>query len=122
MSGTPWSNLIVSLREAVNKIQQNDKNRDIMRISIIKFGSLANLYCENASCNQVNLNLPYGGGGTDFDSPFNMAAQLAARYINNSIIVFVFMTDGESGYPNSGVQALKILQRDNPNRLQYAGI
>ena len=51
-----------------------------------------------------------------------MAAQVAARYIKNAIVVFIFMTDGGASLPNAGIQALKQLQRDNPNRLKYAGI
>jgi len=64
----------------------------------------------------------YQGGGTNFDPPFDMAANLAQKYISNSIILFIFMTDGGSSYPVSGVQKLRSLQANNPNRFKYAGI
>lgn len=51
MSGTRWTNLMRSLSETVNKIRQNDKNKNILKISIIKFASNATLYCENTNCN-----------------------------------------------------------------------
>ena len=51
-----------------------------------------------------------------------MAAQIAVKYIASSIIVFIFMTDGGASYPTSGIQALKKLQSNYPNKMKYAGI
>ena len=66
--------------------------------------------------------MPFRSGGTDFDPPFNMAAGLASKYIESSIVVFIFMTDGGANYPAAGISALKKLQNTYPNKLKYAGI
>ena len=66
--------------------------------------------------------MPFSSGGTEFGPPFNMAASLAEKYIANSIVVFIFMTDGGAGLPTNGIAALKKLQTKNPNQLKYAGI
>ena len=66
--------------------------------------------------------MPFRSGGTDFDPPFNMAANLATKYINNSIVIFIFMTDGGANYPTNGIAAMKRLQSTYPNKLKYAGI
>ena len=51
-----------------------------------------------------------------------MAAGLASKYIESSIVVFIFMTDGGANYPAAGISALKKLQNTYPNKLKYAGI
>jgi hypothetical protein len=51
-----------------------------------------------------------------------MAANLAQKYITNSIVLFIFMTDGGSSYPTAGVQKLRNIQANNPNKFKYAGI
>ena len=38
--------------------------------------------------------MPCEGGITDFDSAFQLAADLAEKYIASSLVVFIFMTDG----------------------------
>lgn len=70
----------------------------------------------------VNTRPCFSSGGTDFDPPFDMAADIAQRYINNSIILFIFMTDGGSSYPSRGIQRLRSLQSSYPNKFKYAGI
>ena len=70
----------------------------------------------------VNTNPNFTNGGTSFDPPFDKAADLAQKYINSSIVLFIFMTDGEAQYPVSGIQRLKAIQANNPTRLKYAGI
>ena len=52
----------------------------------------------------INLDLPYKSGGTNFEPPFSLAAELSARYINNFETVFIFMTDGQASYPEQGIQ------------------
>jgi hypothetical protein len=32
------------------------------------------------------------------------------------------MTDGQAGYPATGIQALKQLQKNYPSKMRYAGI
>ena len=122
MSGAPWSNLMNSVQQTIQKIKQLDNGRNNMRISIIKFASSANLYCENYLPNQINTSIPFGNGGTNFDPPFNMAASLATKYIQQSTISFIFMTDGGALYPTNGIQTIKRLQSSNPNKLFYYGI
>jgi hypothetical protein len=51
--------------------------------------------------------LSFRGGGTVFDPPFIEAARLAKKYIDQSIIVFIFMTDGGASFPTNGIKALK---------------
>ena len=80
------------------------------------------MVCENYNPSQVNPNLSFRGGLTDFDPPFNEAARIARKYIDKSKIVFIFMTDGDANYPWSGVQALKSLQMTHPDKLYYSGI
>lgn len=99
MSGTPWSNLLSSLRQTIDKIKAKDNGKNNLKISIIKFACNATLYCENYLPDQINTNIPFNDGGTNFDPPFNMAATLAARYIQQSSVVFICMTDGGALYP-----------------------
>ena len=94
----------------------------MLKISIIKSNRSTQIVCENYNPSQVNPNLNFRGGGTDFDPPFNEAARIARKYIDNSIIMFIFMTDGGANYPTNGIQALKSLQMTHPNKLHYAGI
>jgi uncharacterized protein YegL len=112
MSGSRWNNLLSSLRQTIEKIKTKDNGKNRLKISIIKFADTATLYCENLSPDQINQNIPFSSGGTNFDPPFNMAASLAAKYIQESAVVFICMTDGAS-YPTQGVRALKKLQTDN---------
>jgi len=35
-------------------------------------------------------------GDTRFNPPFLLAAQIATKYIDKAIVVFIFMTDGEA--------------------------
>ena len=122
MGGSSWNQLLASLKETIEKIKAKDQNRNMLKVSIIKFASSATLYCENLNPTQVNTNVPFKSGGTNFDPPFNMAASLATKYIVNSIVVFIFMTDGGAGLPTNGIAALKKLQTTYPNKLKYAGI
>jgi hypothetical protein len=96
-----------SLRQTIEKIKTKDNGKNRLKISIIKFADTATL-----SPDQINQNIPFSSGGTNFDPPFNMAASLAAKYIQESAVVFICMTDGAS-YPTQGVRALKKLQTDN---------
>ena len=80
------------------------------------------MVCEDYNPSQVNPNLSFRGGGTDFDPPFNEAARIAQKYIDKSIIVFIFMTDGGANLPTKGIQALKSLQMTHPDKLHYSGI
>ena len=66
--------------------------------------------------------MPFIGGGTNFDAPFNIAAALAEKYITSSSVVFIFMTDGGASYPAKGVAAMKKLRSIYPNKFTYAGI
>ena len=51
-----------------------------------------------------------------------LAADLALKYIDNSIVVFIFMTDGCAGYPSNSIQKMKNLQANYQDKLFYAGI
>ncbi len=110
------------MRQTIEKIKTKDNGKNRLKISIIKFATTATLYCENLSPDQINQNIPFSSGGTNFDPPFNMAASLAAKYIQESAVVFICMADGETSYPTEGIRALKKLQADNPEKLYYAGI
>ena len=68
------------------------------------------------------MNIPYNGGGTNFEYPFLMAAEMAEKYIEDSFIVFIFMTDGSAVFPVKGTTALKKLQSDHPKKFYYIGI
>jgi uncharacterized protein YegL len=94
MQGSRWNNLLSSLRQTIEKIKTKDNGKNRLKISIIKFNHTATLYCENLSPDQINPNIPFSSGGTCFGPPFNMAASLAAKYIQESAVVFIFMTDG----------------------------
>jgi len=80
------------------------------------------MVCENYNPSQVNPNLSFRGGKTNFEPPFNEAAKIAGKYIDKSIIVFIFMTDGGASFPTNGIKALKQLQINHPKKLHYAGI
>ena len=71
---------------------------------------------------QINTIMSCKGGGTDFDEAFKLAAQITEKYIANSLVVFIFMTDGGASYPSKGIAALQKLQKFYPNKLKYAGI
>lgn len=122
MGGSPWQNLLSSFSTTIQKIDALDAGSNKSRVSLILFASNARVICENYLPSQVNTNPQYGGGGTIFDPPFNEAARIAASYIDHATIVFIFMTDGGSSFPNEGVKALKRLQSSHPNKFHYAGI
>ena len=70
----------------------------------------------------MNTNPDFIGGGTDFNNPFNKAAQIATKYIADATIVLIFMTDGYAEYPKKGIQALQNLQTRYPDKFKYSGI
>ena len=57
-----------------------------------------------------------------FEYPFDMAADIAQAYIEDSFIVFVFMTDGSAVFPVKGTDRMKKLQLDHPKKFYYIGI
>jgi len=60
-------------------------------------------------------------GGTDFDSPLNMALGLMEKHhAQYDSIVFVMMSDGESGYPSTGVESIK--KSPARNKLKFKAI
>jgi hypothetical protein len=88
----------------------------------MKFNTSVNVVCEDYSAGQINMNMSCQGGNTSFDPPFEMAAKMAAKYIDKAAVVFIFMTNGGANYPFNGIQSLKKLQQTYPNKLKYAGI
>lgn len=74
MSGKPWNDLLVSLNQLVERIKKMENSNNLYRISLIKFNDNATLVFENQAPNKVNINIPYSGGNTSFDPPFNLAA------------------------------------------------
>lgn len=66
--------------------------------------------------------MSYKGGTTNFEPLFDEAARIAQYYIDNSIIVFIFMTDGFADYPIDAIQDLKKIKLDYPDKFHYAGI
>ena len=60
-------------------------------------------------------------GGTDFDSPLNMARGLMERHnAQYDSFVFVMMSDGGSGYPSNGVESIK--KSPARNKLKFKAI
>jgi hypothetical protein len=100
MIGTPWNNLIQSLKETMEKIKAKDANKNKTKVSLMVFNSNLSMICENEIPSKVNTNPPFKGGGTNFALPFSKAAEIAGKYISNSVIVFIFMTDGGASYPS----------------------
>jgi Mg-chelatase subunit ChlD len=75
-----------------------DNGRNLIKISIIKFDTNATLVCENILPTQYSsLDITFSGGGTDFEPVFKLAAQISNKYIKQAKIIFIFMTDGQSG-------------------------
>ena len=101
-----WSGLMSSFDQTMQTIKNIYQQTNKAKISIMGFDDHLNLTCENM--NPDSITKPsYTGGGTDFDNPFNKTVELARRYINNSTVVFIFMTDGQASYPTKGIDDLK---------------
>lgn len=103
MRGERWANLLTSFRETINKLKEQDAGRKDNKVSLIKFESNARMVCENQSPDQIDTNLECKGGGTEFDPPFIMAADIATKYIEHATVIFIFMTDGCGSYPKKGM-------------------
>ena len=60
-------------------------------------------------------------GGTDFNPPLNLARGLMEKYHDHyDSFVFVMMSDGESGYPSTGVESIK--KSPAKNKLKFKSI
>ena len=44
------------------------------------------------------------------------------KYVNDSMIVFIFMTDGEDRLPISQINQIKQLRASSKNKIHYCGI
>ena len=121
MSGHKWTDLTNSYSQTVDRIKAKDINKSA-RISTIIFSSGAKIFCEDEAPENINKKLPYSGGGTNFNRAFEATIELAQKYISKSIILFIFMTDGQSSYPDAEIAKLSKLQKDNPNMLKFSGI
>lgn len=113
---------MASFSQTINKLIFKNVGQHNIKVSVIKFHSTASVIYENCCPHKITKNLGYSGGGTNFDPPFIEAASIAARYINDAVIVFIFMTDGEAPYPTKGMEAFKKLKAKYGNRLKYSGI
>ena len=104
-------------------IQEIDKKVNKAKITFMQFDHEFTIQYENKSAHQINPDTSIScGGGTEFDPTFDYVAQISANYIQSATIVFIFMTDGGSGYPQHGVEAMKQLQAQHPNKFKYTGI
>ncbi len=45
MSGTPWTNLLNSFKQTIEKIKKMDAGTNKLKVSVIKFASSATLVC-----------------------------------------------------------------------------
>jgi Mg-chelatase subunit ChlD len=68
------------------------------------------------------VNEDYLSGGTNFDSPLLLAAEIARKCIGKYKVVVILMTDGQAPFPFEGVKAMKAMQGVSNNVLKYAGI
>ena len=97
-----WTDLISSLKEVLL-----DLNGSISRLSILNFNSSVKL--ENEFCRLDQIKPDYFDHfkiGTEFDLAFRATNNLIQKYMHKSNIKIIFMTDGESTFPELEINEL----------------
>ena len=95
MSGEPWKQLMITLKETIEKTKYFAYSEGKIFISILIFARDCRYPLERVDVRKVNIDgLKHSGGGTKFEPVFEEAYKIASRNIRNEIIFFNFMTDG----------------------------
>ena len=95
MSGEPWKQLMITLKETIEKTKNFAYSEGKIFISIIIFARDCRYPLKRVDVRKVNVDgLERSGGPTEFEPVFEQAYKIASRNIRNEIILFNFMTDG----------------------------
>ena len=99
---TKWPQLIKTTNQIIPTIKTIPNYENNVKISVLTLSNDCKIHQENVSPNTVNFNsIKPRFGGTNFSSAFQTAYTLMTKYINDSMIVFIFLTDGESSLPKN---------------------
>ncbi len=121
-SDNRWIDLMTAFTTSIELIKGLPQAQSFIKISILLEGSTCSIYQENVTPSSVNLNIKPRYQGNNFADTFEKAYNLMTKYVNESKIKFVFMTDGGAIYPLAQVNQIKVLKNAYPDKIQYFGI
>ena len=108
MSGTPWRQLTECVFKFMDSLEQDSTNP---KLSVIIYNSFSRIAFENKELKNVadlKKLIKYEGGGTDFDAAMRDADKICKNSESEfDEIVFYFMSDGESSYPDQAIKDIK---------------
>jgi len=104
--GACLESLDLAIRDNVEKYPEK------LKMTFINFTSSAVVAFEDETVTpnivfDKKLNSKWIGGGTSFDNAFTTALQIMPKYVNNSYLVFLFLSDGEGSISNPILMNLK---------------
>ena len=107
MGGKKWNDLKDSLRNVLGEISASSQEHIV---SIINFSGTANCEFKRQNPNTINIpGLSFMGDGTNFGVAFKEAINLLENDNSKHNIRMIFMTDGNSSYPQDEIYILKTL-------------
>jgi hypothetical protein len=122
MYGQKWSDLMTSYKTAIEAIRKIGNAETSIKVSVLIEGSTCQLFQENSTPKNVNLNVIPRMSGNNFADTFGKACNLMTKYVGSAKIKYIFMTDGGCGYPSAQVTMIKNLKNSYPNKIEYSGI
>ncbi|CAF1009032.1 unnamed protein product, partial [Didymodactylos carnosus] len=118
MSGDRWTSLIAGVKALISaRIASGTDDR----VTIITFASKVKLFCVNEKMKDVDTTkITLSGWGTNFSPAFQSVIDTienAAKARNNlstssSKYIIVFMSDGETSYPETEINGLQLMKGD----------
>ena len=106
---------------AIDEIVSLD-NSENCQVSVLVFSDECSVHCLRVRPSQMNKNITYPSGGTDFQKPFSLSYELMKQDVTKFITKFIFMTDGYAPFPAEEIKQIKLLQNNYPSRIHYHGI
>lgn len=86
-----WNDLLVSFKQAIDKLKKMDGGANNIKVSAIKFAATASIIHENCSPHVIYTGLYCIGGGMNLDDPLIMVANIAQKYISQATVILVLM-------------------------------
>lgn len=109
MDGTPWNDLVLSVKASFKSIEKNSSLKDNMQCYVIVYENDVNqvIHIDNITENECNK-IIFTSGGTDFGPPLQKAYEI----ISNNLNIFkkfnmIFMSDGQASYPKTEIEMFK---------------
>jgi hypothetical protein len=123
MGGQRWNDLMTAYKKAITEFI-NSPAKSKIRVTLMLFDSSCRIIQESVLPDSVNMSPPFGGGGTAYTPVFQNFLNMSKKYLvdKSSTIKLVFMTDGGAEYPTAPLQQLKLLQLQEPGRIDFYSV